>query len=347
MKRSVVVAVCLIFAGISAAGRPEPDWMALGKRWWAHVQYLADDRLEGRDTGSAGFALAASYVREQFQKAGLEPAGTKGFAQPMEFLATQLDEANSSLELVRDGKAEAVKFGEDGFLTVNPDTAQQTEAEAVFIGYGLRVPELNYDDLAGLDVKGKIVVFVTGGPSDMPGPIKAHFQSGEERRRGLRAAGVAGVATIQNPKAAEVPWSRTAGARFEPRMELQPETVLRRPITGYRFSMVVNPERAEKLFAGSGHSFGEVLAAVNADKPLPHFPLAVKLRAQVSVKKWAVSSQNTVGVMRGSDPALSKEYVVVSAHLDHLGVGTPVNGDSIYNGAMDDEIGRASCRERV
>ncbi|HYA97687.1 MAG TPA: M28 family metallopeptidase [Methylomirabilota bacterium] len=349
MRKSVVVslgaaAVGLAATGVLTSGAGE-DWEALGKRWWAHVQYLADDKLEGRDTGSRGFAKAAAYVTEEFRRAGLKPGGTRGYAQPVEFAASQLDEANSSLELLRGGKAEPVKFGEEAFLTVNSDTAKETEAEAVFAGYGLVVPELKYDDLAGLDVKGKIVFFVTGGPPDMPGPVKAHFQSQEERRRVLTSAGAIGVASIQNPKAAEVPWSRTAGGRFNPRMEPAPEIPPTKPITGYRFSMTVNPEHAEKFFAGSGHGFEEILAAINTGKPLPHFPLAVKVHARVAAKRWTVKSQNTVGVWRGSDPAVSDEYVVISAHLDHLGVGEPVNGDRIYNGAMDDASGVASLIE--
>ena len=120
---------------------------------------------------------------------------------------------------------------------------------------------------------------------------------------------------------------------------------MRRPIPGYEFSMVVNPERAEKLFAGSGHTFQEVLDALNADKPLPHFPLAVKVKARVAKNTTRVKSENLAGVFPGSDPALSKEYVVISAHLDHLGIGQPVNGDKIYNGAMDDASGIASLIE--
>lgn len=320
------------------------DWNAAGTRWWAHVQYLADDKLEGRDTGSAGFAEAAEYVTEQFQKAGLQPAGEHGFAQAVELVATQIQESASSLSVVLDGKVEDVKFGEDGFLTVNQDTAKSTEAEGVFVGYGLTVPEAHYDDLAGQNLKGKIAVLVTGGPADMAGPLKAHYQSQEERRRALQMAGAVGVATIPNPKAAEVPWSRTAGARFEPRMELTPRNGERR-ILGYPFSMYVNPEHAEKFFAGSGHTFQEVLGALNANKPLPHFPLAVKIRAQVSTKKWQLKSENLAGVLPGSDSKLKNEYVIVSAHLDHVGIGEPVNGDKIYNGAMDDASGIASLIE--
>jgi Zn-dependent M28 family amino/carboxypeptidase len=344
MKRIVTLAVCLGLAGAAGAWPQSPDWEALGKRWWAHVQFLADDKLEGRDTGSKGFATAAAYVEEQFKQAGLAPAGVEGFAQPVALLATQIAEERSSLELVRGGNREPVKSGEDGFLTVNRDTARQVEAEAVFVGYGLSVPELNYDDLAGQNLQGKVAVFITGGPGTMPGPVKAHFQSSEERRKALLKAGAIGVASIANPKAAEVPWARTAGARFEPKMEIVNEAVGAR-LAGYSFSLVINPERAEKFFAGSGHTFEEVMAAVNADKPLPHFPLAMKLRARTSVKKWAVQSKNIAGVLRGNDPVLSKEYVVISAHLDHVGIGAEVNGDKIYNGAMDDASGIASLIE--
>jgi Zn-dependent M28 family amino/carboxypeptidase len=99
------------------------------------------------------------------------------------------------------------------------------------------------------------------------------------------------------------------------------------------------------LFAGSGHTFQEILAALNTDKPLPHFPLAVKVHARVGLTRSNVKSQNVVGLLPGSDPKLKKEYVVVSAHLDHLGIGSPVNGDRIYNGAMDDASGDASLIE--
>ena len=106
-----------------------------------------------------------------------------------------------------------------------------------------------------------------------------------------------------------------------------------------------NPTHAEILFTGSGHSFQEILADLNADKPLPHFPLAVTIRARVAMTRSEAKSENVVGLLPGSDPRLKKEYVVVSAHLDHLGIGEPVNGDRIYNGAMDDASGDASLIE--
>src|SRR5277367_5819618 len=266
------VCLALTLAG-GAALAQTTDWNALGKSWWSHVQFLADDSLEGRDTGSRGFEKAADYMAEQFHAAGLQPARVNGYRQPMDFDVVRIDESRSSLELLRDGKAEPVKLGDDALLGVNSHAAENVEAAAVFVGYGLTVPELHYDDLAGLDVKGKIAVFVTGGPSDMPGPIKAHYQSGEERRRTLVKAGVIGVVAIPNPKSAEVPWSRIAASRFQPRMDLRDPGQDAPP--SLQVSILFNAERAEMLFAGSGHTFQEVLAAINAsgangaDKPLP------------------------------------------------------------------------------
>src|ERR1700761_708300 len=152
-----------------------------------------------------------------------------------------------------------------------------------------------------------------------------------------------GTVTIQNPKSAEVPWSRTAASRFEPRMELSdPGRGVAPPVP---VSIVFNADHADMLFAGSGHTFSEILADIKADKPLPHFPLAVKVKARIGVTRLSASSENIVGVLPGTDPKLKKEYVVVSAHLDHLGIGAPVNGDRIYNGAMDDASGDASLIE--
>jgi Zn-dependent M28 family amino/carboxypeptidase len=344
LKPCTRVLVCVALTLVcSAAIAQSPDWESLGKQWWSHIQFLADDSLEGRDVGSQGFKKAANYMADQFRSAGLEPAGVDGYRQPMDFHVVKIDESRCALDLLRDGKAQPMKLGDDAVLGVSAGAAENIEAGAVFVGYGLSVPELHYDDLAGQDLKGKIVVFVTGGPADMPGPIKAHYQSGEERRKGLQKAGVIGTITIQNPKSAEVPWSRTAAARFQPRMELSdPGHGVPPPLP---VSIVFNAAHAELLFTGSGHSFQEILSDLNADKPLPHFPLAVSIRARVAMTRSEAKSENIVGLLPGSDPKLKKEYVVVSAHLDHLGIGAPVKGDRIYNGAMDDASGDASLIE--
>ena len=338
----LVLSLPLAFVG-GLAFAQSPDWNALGKVWWSHVQYLADDKLEGRETGSPGFEKAAAYMADQFRDAGLQPAGVDGYRQPIDFNVVRIDESRSSLDLIRNGKVEPVKLGDDAILGVNAHATEHVEAVAVFVGYGLTVSELHYDDLAGLDVKGKIVVYMTGGPPDMSGPVKAHYESSEQRNRALVRAGAIGAVAIPNPKAAEVPWSRIAESRFQPGMELADRGPDAAP--PMQVSILWNPNRAEMLFAGSGHSFQEVLAALNANQPLPHFPLAMKVRSRLGMIRSQVKSENVVGVLPGSDPRLKNEYVVVSAHLDHLGIGAPVNGDRIYNGAMDDASGDASLIE--
>ena len=333
-----LLAALTVLAGVAAAQR---DWTVLGDAWWAHIRYLGDDKLEGRGTGTEGFAKAAAYVTDQFQKAGLQPAGEHGgYSQTVEFNVLQLDEANSSLAITQSGRPVSFQFGEDGFLTATANAAP-VNAPAAFIGYGLKVPEANYDDFAGVDLKDKIAVVVTGGPSSIPTSVKAHYQSGEERRKNLAAAGAVGLITIPNPKAEEVPWSRIAGARFSQRMELKDGGGAPSP----KLALVINPAHAEKIFTGSGHKFQQIVADLGSEKSLPHFPLAINIRAKTGVNRSTAQSQNIAGVLPGTDPALKNEYVVISAHLDHLGIGQPVNGDKIYNGAMDDASGIASLIE--
>jgi Zn-dependent M28 family amino/carboxypeptidase len=317
----------------------DQDWTALGRRWWSHVQVLADDRMEGRGTGSRGYGRAADYVEERFRGAGLQPAGTHGFRQPVEFRESKVDRAHTTIELVREGKVEPIVLGDHAAILVNQETPESFGAEAVFIGYGLSVPEAGHDDLAGEDLKGKVAVLIRGGPTNLPGPIKAHGQSPEERAKALRAAGAAGVISIMNPTVEDLPWPRLSSGVMEARLELaDPGPDGYHPLP---FVVLWNHERAEVLFAGSGHTFKEAAAGIGSDRPLPHFPLAVRVRARIKVKRQEVRCQNLVGVLPGADPKLKDEYVVVSAHLDHLGIGPPVNGDSIYSGAMDNASGVA------
>ena len=319
-----------------------PDWESRGRSWWSHVRVLADDAMEGRATGSPGYQRAADYVADQFRAAGLEAAGVKGYLQPVDFNVFQLDEAASSLSRVRAGTARPLKVRDDAQFAVSSGTATDLEAEAVFVGYGLEIPELDYSDLAGLDLKGKIAVFFRGGPSELPSLVRAHYQS-TERLRALRKAGAVGGVLLINPKIPDLPWARWATGLLRPRMELQEvDPADPHPLP---LSVVFNPERLDLLLEGSGHSASEVMEGLGRPGPLPRFPLAVSLRAHVEVRRSTARCTNVVGVLPGSDPALRDEHVVGSAHLDHLGIGEPVEGDAIYSGAMDNASGVASLIE--
>lgn len=334
MKRRAVIALLIAAAAVWAAGD------SAGRRWWSYVEALAGDSMQGRETGSAAHRNAAAYVAAQFERDGLKAAGTEGFLQPVVFHGRKLVEAESSLELVRNGKAERLQSGEDAYISVRVDPAEMVEAPLVFAGYGLTVPEAHYDDLAGLDLRGKIMVTLAGGPANISGPLKAHYQTAAERAPFLRKAGVVGTVIIQNPHTADLPWSRSSLARFQESMTLADPAL--QDNRDLKLAVAVNPEHAGTWLAGSGHTLAELLALADAGKPLPRFPLLGSLRAKAEVSRREIQSQNVVAAYPGADPALRNEYVVLSAHLDHLGVGAPINGDRIYNGAMDNASGVAT-----
>jgi Zn-dependent M28 family amino/carboxypeptidase len=324
------------FIACHAFAADAPD----GSRWWSHVVFLADDALEGRDTGSAGHRKAAEYVAREFEKMGVRPAGTQGYLQPVEFKSRTIDEAHSGVALVRGGAEQALRLGEDCIISLRVDPAPTLEAPLVFAGYGLSIPEVGHDDFKDLDARGKLVVYLRGAPPSIPGPLAAHAQSEVVRSAALRKAGAIGSVTILNPKSMDIPWERASLARFLPSMTLADRAL--DESHGMKAGFAVNPAHADTLLAGTGHDMKALLEADGAGKPLPHFEIPAKLKATISVKRADVTSENVVGLLPGADAALKKEYVVFSAHLDHLGIGKPIKGDSIYNGAMDNASGIAA-----
>src|ERR1700732_4392018 len=342
MSRKALCAstLCAIAFSLAAQQAPQPTRYFDGQSWWAHIKFLADDSLAGRETGSEGLRKAESYVVDQFSKAGLQPAGINGFYQPVKFISREIVEKDSSAALVVSGKAQPLTLGEDAYFSTRAElSAEEVNAPLVFAGYGLKIPENNYDDLSGLDLRGKIVVYLAGSPSDIPTALSSHYQTIGERWRSLNQAGVIGTINIPNPASMDIPWSRMSLNRAHPSMDLaDPEF---NETQGLKMAMTFNPAQAEKLFAASGHTFAEIAALGKDRKALPHFPLGVSLKARAIVKATSVESDNIIGKLPGNDPVLKNEYVVISAHVDHVGIGEPVNGDRIYNGAMDNASGVA------
>ncbi len=345
MRRSLFLAWTLGLAVSLHAEPPAPQHFD-GATWWNHVKVLADDNMEGRETGSAGLRRAEAYIVQQLTQAGLTAAGSQGFYQPVEILERQIDEKHSSAALVhagttgKTGKTEPLALGEDAYFNLRSElTTREVTAPLVFVGYGLQIPETKLDELAGLDLHGKIVVYLAGSPADVPTALSAHYQSMSERWKALRAAGALGIIAIPNPASMDIPWSRMSLNRAHPAMELAAPDLQETP--GLAMALTFNPERAEKLFAGSPSTFAAIAALGKDRKPLPHFALATSLRAHASVKRTKVESANVVARLPGTDPALQNENVVLSAHVDHLGIGEAIHGDRIYNGAMDDGSGSA------
>lgn len=340
MKR-LFACLTLAFAALAADRWEGVNFTEEAKRWWSHIVYLAADELEGRDVGSPGFAKAASYVSSEFEKAGLSPGGSaSSYYQPVPFVSRRIDESKCSVKLLRDGEEQVLRLGEDLYIGIRVPPANKTVAGMVFAGYATRVPEMNYDDFQGLDVKGKIVVYLSGMPPGVQGPLVSHYQS--ERNKILTELGAVGSAVINNPDTSDIPWARATLARLQPALTLKEKTGGDEKL---RLSLTVNPNHADRLLAGSGHTIAEILKLAKNKEALPRFALNGKLEVRGAYAEGPVESMNVVGIQWGTDPVLKNEFVVVSAHLDHVGVNQLSIEDKIYNGAMDNASGVASLIE--
>ena len=364
---------------VFAASLFAADYAAEGKLWWSHIQFLADDKLQGRDVGSEGFQKAVEYVSAQFERLGLKPGGPNGYQQPIKFERRTLIADQSSLTLVRDGNEIPLALGADASLSGRADLAPSVEAPMVFVGHAFVIPEAHFDDLKGLDLHGKIAVFMSAGTvPGVPGNLMSHYQSATERWNALKQAGAIGIATVQGPPqagrggagangagnptdgadtanpaagGANGAGGRGAGGRgggggrggAPPSVTLADAALVE--TGGQQVSITITARGAEKFFEGTGHTLDELQKLAKANQPLPTFELKGTLRSKAVLKREPMESQNVVGVLPGSDAKLKNEYVVMSAHLDHLGVGRAINGDNIYNGAMDDASGVASVIE--
>ncbi|HEY1927075.1 MAG TPA: M28 family metallopeptidase [Caulobacteraceae bacterium] len=333
---AITTALALTLAPLAHTQAPNE-----GARWWRHIEALASDQTAGRFPGTPGYELAARYVEGEFRRMGLQPAGVTGFRQYVNFDVQTILPDKSSATLTGPAGAQPLQVGEEVIFGRQP---QRTDVDApmVFLGYGLHLPGAGYDEFANRNLHGKIAVIIGGGPSDLSGNLKAHAHN-DIFYRALTEAGAVGVISIPLPSAMDFAWSRQMKFQARPSMSLSDASLRASPEP--LFSASFNPAHAEVLFAGSGHTLAEIIAEANAGHHLKGFELATRIKAHVATKVDHISSPNLIAKLEGSDPALRAQYVAVSAHLDHLGVGEPIAGQSIYRGAMDDASGVASVLE--
>jgi hypothetical protein len=318
----------------------------VGARCWQDVRLLADDGMEGRRAGSPGHRRAAEFVAENFRKSWLKPGGTGGYLQEVRLESRRIIEASSSLKLVSPSGERALKLGDDGSILLRGVITRDVDAPLVFVEHGLVLPQYGVDDLAGLDLKGKVVVAFNAAPASVTGSAGAHFGSAAERWKVYRAAGAIGVLLMPNPNSMDLPWERVMQNRLEPSMVLKGVEDL---YAGMHLAVMFNPARLSMLLEGTGRNPDELLALLKEGKPMPHFDLPTHVVAKVEATISEITSENVIGILPGSDPALRDEFVVLSAHLDHLGVRSEDQGqdagqdldDRIFNGAMDNASGIA------
>lgn len=317
----------------------------------ADLEFLADDALEGRGTGSRGFELAAKYVRSRFKAEGLRSGTNDGtYFQPVTFRRTEVDPEATSLTLQHGGQTDHLTYNKDFILL---DTHRRPvgsiSGPIVFAGYGITAPDLGYDDYSGLDVKGKIVVVLFfEAPASFPGAERAYYMDSQVKRSIALAHGAIGIIAVATSQLEEkLPWEfwlREAKIGFISMRWLDSRDQPFDLDEDVKASAFLSRSGAAALFAGERHSLEEIFAGAKSGKPG-----AFALEKTASISYMAihtpVNSMNVVGVVPGSDPKLRNEYVVFSAHLDHLGVGPSIDGDNIYNGALDNSAGSSVLLE--
>jgi len=313
----------------------------------ADMTYLADDLLQGRQPGTNGFALASKYVETQFIAMGLLPGvDGKSYVQPVPLKKGIVDESQSSMSLITKGKSEELQYDEDFMLHPNlVSSPAEVSAPLVFVGYGVHAPELGYDDYQKIDVKNKIVVYFNQAPESFPSNERAYFSSGAVKYEEAVKRGAIGAISMQPPGDQRTSWeastrrSKQGASRWADKQGKAQNTFEELKVTA-----TFNPERAEKLFANSGKKMDVVLASIKGNKPIS-FSLNMEAKMKVVTNTTIIQSSNLIGVIPGSDPVLKNEYVVYVGHVDHFGIGVPVNGDSIYNGAHDNASGTSILLE--
>jgi hypothetical protein len=313
---------------------------ARGEMVRTHMEFLADDLLEGRDTGARGYDLATRYVAAQLTELGVAPLGDdRGYFQSLDIVEAREMKGSAELTLRRGGRAEPLVFGEDFLIGGQPREESRVEAPVVYVGHGITAPSLHHDDYRDVDVKGKIVAYFAGAPGSLPQVVRTHFSPAGfsipnlDKLENAERRGASGVLVLTSPSA----WERRArelqstGAN---RYWLGPDGTPGVAPRAVKMMAFVSPTGARKIFDGSPFSPDELSAEATRGRATP-LELALELSARQSSHHLRLRSANVLGWLEGSDPALKHEYVVYSAHLDHVGIGEAVDGDAIYNGAYD------------
>ena len=318
----------------------------------AHVMFLASDAMKGREAGSAEYDIAAQYVAAQFYAAGLRPAGDAGgYLQTVPLVEYKAADQGAMTWAARGAAAQPLVFGEDFIPTPNPAQAEtRVSAPVVFAGRGIVAPQYGVDDYAGVDARGKIVALFAGAPTRFGGEERSYFNSLATKAQIAEAHGAVGIVMLDAPRpvARQRPFASLAASYASPKtiwatakgVGYSPSAV---PVLG-----TLSQAGATKLFAGSATPWPAIVAQSQGENPsYKAVPLAGTLTATTRTSFTPGASSNVVGIVPGSDPVVGKEVVILSAHLDHIGVSEKGEGDRINNGALDNAIGIASLIEEA
>ncbi len=358
MKANVIALTLLLFVLSACEKQPAPAGSSLAdaldtiteEKLSAHLTYLADDSLEGREAGQPGYGLAATYVTEQYAEMGLEPGGSDGWYQQVPLATYLIDPDSPTMIVHRDGVDTALEYKEQFAMSGDQVRSEGfVRAEVVYVGFGVHAPDFDYSDYEGIDVEGKIIAMFGNAPSTLPADYRAYYSSGRVKRQEAVSRGAIGTIALRSQRSVEsYPWARvkqTSGKK--PGMTW---VDLSGAASGYfpeiAGSVYISVDTATQMMAGTAISFEDARAATESDTPAS-VPLGIEVSLSRKTTHEHIESPNVIGVVRGTDPDLADEYVVFSAHLDHTGIGEPVEGstDKINNGAYDNAMGVALMLE--
>lgn len=309
----------------------------------ATMTFLADDLVEGRQPGTRGFSVASKFVETQMMRIGLKPAMPDGgYLQPVPLKKGIVSEKLTTMTLGE----ETLTYGQEFIASpYMPQSESSVSAPLVFVGYGISAPEMQYDDYKGIDVKGKIVVFFNAAPESFPSNQRAYFTTNPVKYNEAIKRGAVGVIAVNFPNDKRSTWEATVRRTKQGTFKwLNKEGQPNDAFPALKAVATFNPDKAEKLFAKSGKTFASAVENTKAGKA-ESFDLNIQASIKVNTQFTSVAGSNLVGIIEGSDPKLKDEYIVYTAHLDHFGIGAPVKGDSIYNGAHDNASGVAILLE--
>lgn len=320
----------------------------------AHIRFLADSLLEGRAPGTPGYDIAARYVATELEGMGLHPALSGSWYQPVPFEKAVTDEAASSLTLTISGKEQKLVDAKDYALATwfaspakdNSKAESDVNASVVFVGFGVTAPEQKYDDYAGVDVHGKIVAVIYGAPSTFPSTVRAYYSDDVIKIKNAVAHGAVGTLAVSLPE----DWKRYPWDWIVPQIQMGEmhwvgkDGVPHDFFPARRGSALLSEQGAKALFTGSPKALDDVWASARAGR-LQAFALPVSAHIHTVAVQSVIQSANIVAELKGSDPSLRDQYVVYTAHVDHLGICPAVEGDNVCHGALDNASGTATLLE--
>ncbi len=351
-SRAALVGAALLasIAAVASEAAAEAPGGLSGERIRAHIEFLADDTLAGRQPGTPGYDIAANYVASQFRQLGLAPAGGgDSYLQAVPLREAFQIPGSARLSHHREGATREFVFVEEFFTGASRAFEDSgVRAPLVFVGYGISAPALDHDDYAGIDVEGRIVVAFAGQPASFPSEEGAHFSSRTQKQRAAEAAGAVGAIQIYTPRAAQrFAWDRLESVVGAPAMGwLDAQGEVHGESEQIRGGALLHHEAADVLFEGAPLALAELIALDEAAEPLPVFALAGEAEFAQRSTHENITSPNVAALLPGADPLLGDEVVVYTAHLDHIGV-LPGEGheDAINNGALDNAAGIAVMLE--